>query len=736
MDDRSRAAGRFRKAETFLKRLLRENVGERCDKLLRGIRESHSPKSVHSPSSRSVLRSPRSRKRDIKDSPLSPKEDTRESALLDNKSDQQGSILEEEEEAGGRRDSRRNLKEAIQRSPSSPEEGNGESTLDEKSSLPLPRKSNRPNALPPDSNDQRRLPSEKEGANVKKDIREDPSLLEQNDRASPLLSKENNTSIGQLMRLAGNATQEKTKFLPKSILEERSFLLKKDFEGTLGACLLPGKADCIPLLQPAEKTVQDNPPSTKDHCSSTITEETEDRVKPVAPLRLKRTTGSNQPTDRLSYGSAVVHRRRLSSENSQSALQGPKKTLREQRDRKLKRSPPPEEEEKEEKEKQEEEEEEEDRPGRESEGSDNGGLTDKRESKCGLAVSRRHAEPRQLIVKPLEEQITISERKKERIPSRARRLLDTSVEDSELDFIVRSTGSVSECLFNRTHNVRSPDRSSSPAIEANDLDNTRKDSVIEIEAAERSPERSVTKAAILTETSTRSPTESKVPERILNVSLVVTDPDYSFTAKVTRDPEASNSQRVNQKDPHKTSSSRKKHRPGNPANPRASFIRSKPTDSGRMKLKVRLIRIRDRFVLALSAFAILFTLLLVMDLQMDLGYSGHHLVASHGRIKLGDQPDADTVYNNFRRKFLQRMNGSREQADATPSIVEKSGKADTTPPPSSSSSSTARKDEFPDLVDLVVNGYGVNVDEGVARISGEDHEYNPTIGELRKVALR
>ncbi|GAB1859875.1 hypothetical protein CAJAP_01113 [Camponotus japonicus] len=152
----------------------------------------------------------------------------------------------------------------------------------------------------------------------------------------------------------------------------------------------------------------------------------------------------------------------------------------------------------------------------------------------------------------------------------------------------------------------------------------------------------------------------------------------------------------------------------------------------KMKLTIRLIRIRDKLVLGLSAFAIVFTLLLVMDLQMDLGYSGHHLTPSHARVRVGDPPNADSVYNNFRRKFLQRGNGSREQAngDTTP-VVEKSGKSELT-----SSSSTMRKhDDFADLMDLIVNGYA-NIDEGVARIDRGNRKYNPTIGELKKVIPR
>lgn len=228
------------------------------------------------------------------------------------------------------------------------------------------------------------------------------------------------------------------------------------------------------------------------------------------------------------------------------------------------------------------------------------------------------------------------------------------------------------------------------------------------------------------------------PEETLNSPSIKVGYDSSPSLKIFNDLITSDTQRTTQKDSWKRSS-HKDRRPSNVSNLQLSLIRQKLSEGSRrtcrknprMKLTIRLIRIRDKLVLALSAFAILFTLLLVMDLQMDLGYSGHHLVPSHARVKLGDGPDADTVYNNFRRKFLQRANGSREQADATPGI-EKSGKGDTTPP----SSTLKKHDDFGDLVDLVVNGYGMNVDEGVARISGEDHEYNPTIGELRKVAFR
>lgn len=67
-----------------------------------------------------------------------------------------------------------------------------------------------------------------------------------------------------------------------------------------------------------------------------------------------------------------------------------------------------------------------------------------------------------------------------------------------------------------------------------------------------------------------------------------------------------------------------------------------------MKFAAKVLRLKERFIIGLAAFVIVCTFLLVMDLQLDLGYSGHHLLPSHGRMKMSEDPQRDTVYNNFR----------------------------------------------------------------------------------------
>ncbi|XP_026686416.1 uncharacterized protein LOC103518968 [Diaphorina citri] len=71
------------------------------------------------------------------------------------------------------------------------------------------------------------------------------------------------------------------------------------------------------------------------------------------------------------------------------------------------------------------------------------------------------------------------------------------------------------------------------------------------------------------------------------------------------------------------------------------------------------MKLRERIVLGISISAVLFTLLLVMDLQMDTGYSGQHLVyPSHGRVKFGGGENIRNAYDSFQKRFLQKANAS------------------------------------------------------------------------------
>ncbi|KAG6450256.1 hypothetical protein O3G_MSEX006491 [Manduca sexta] len=82
------------------------------------------------------------------------------------------------------------------------------------------------------------------------------------------------------------------------------------------------------------------------------------------------------------------------------------------------------------------------------------------------------------------------------------------------------------------------------------------------------------------------------------------------------------------------------------------------------------MKLKERLALAISAFLILFTLMIVVDLQMDYGISGHR-IPLHGRVKIGDDEDKGrSAYIEFRKRFLQKSNGSngsREYEQSAPS---------------------------------------------------------------------
>lgn len=67
------------------------------------------------------------------------------------------------------------------------------------------------------------------------------------------------------------------------------------------------------------------------------------------------------------------------------------------------------------------------------------------------------------------------------------------------------------------------------------------------------------------------------------------------------------------------------------------------------------LRMKERFVLCASVIAVLFTLMLIMDIQMDLGLSRKHLVPSHGRIKtVINEEGPEAAYHSFKNRLLQK----------------------------------------------------------------------------------
>ncbi|XP_059047128.1 extracellular serine/threonine protein CG31145 [Achroia grisella] len=93
------------------------------------------------------------------------------------------------------------------------------------------------------------------------------------------------------------------------------------------------------------------------------------------------------------------------------------------------------------------------------------------------------------------------------------------------------------------------------------------------------------------------------------------------------------------------------------------------------------MKLKERLALGISALLVFFTLMLVVDIQMDYGISGHR-VPLHGRVRIGDETDKGrSAYIEFRKRFLQKSNvgnSSREYEQSAPSETS-GGAADTEP---------------------------------------------------------
>ncbi|XP_021192304.3 extracellular serine/threonine protein CG31145 isoform X1 [Helicoverpa armigera] len=144
------------------------------------------------------------------------------------------------------------------------------------------------------------------------------------------------------------------------------------------------------------------------------------------------------------------------------------------------------------------------------------------------------------------------------------------------------------------------------------------------------------------------------------------------------------------------------------------------------------MKLKERLALAISAFLVLFTLMLVVDLQMDYGISGHR-VPLHARVRLGDAEDKGrSAYIEFRKRFLQKSNGSngsREYEQSAPSETSGGG---TDAEPRTPAPPTDRYEDLQRIIFAQIQG------------KAEDHTViipphrdlnilrpeNPTIGEM------
>ncbi|CAH0723275.1 unnamed protein product, partial [Brenthis ino] len=162
------------------------------------------------------------------------------------------------------------------------------------------------------------------------------------------------------------------------------------------------------------------------------------------------------------------------------------------------------------------------------------------------------------------------------------------------------------------------------------------------------------------------------------------------------------------------------HAPG----PSASAPR-RPTARTMLNMKLK-----ERLALALSAFLVLFTLMLIVDIQMDYGISGHR-VPLHGRVKIADDSDKGrSAYIEFRKRFLQKSNGSNSSREYEQSAPSETSGGDVEPRTPSTPS-----DRFEDLQRILVLQLQGKADDNPVVIPPHRdlnvlRPENPTIGEM------
>ncbi|XP_045772351.1 extracellular serine/threonine protein CG31145 isoform X1 [Maniola jurtina] len=142
------------------------------------------------------------------------------------------------------------------------------------------------------------------------------------------------------------------------------------------------------------------------------------------------------------------------------------------------------------------------------------------------------------------------------------------------------------------------------------------------------------------------------------------------------------------------------------------------------------MKLKERLALALSAFLVLFTLMLVVDLQMDYGISGHR-IPLHGRVKIGDDTDKGrSAYIEFRKRFLQKSNGSNSSKEYEQSAPSETSGGDAEPRTPSTPT-----DRFEDLQRILVLQLQGKADENPVVVPPHRdlnvlRPENPTIGEM------
>ncbi|XP_055850700.1 extracellular serine/threonine protein CG31145 [Episyrphus balteatus] len=148
---------------------------------------------------------------------------------------------------------------------------------------------------------------------------------------------------------------------------------------------------------------------------------------------------------------------------------------------------------------------------------------------------------------------------------------------------------------------------------------------------------------------------------------------------------------------------------------------------------LRSVKLKERLAISLGATLILFTLLLVIDVQMDFGVTNRHLMPSHAKVRYVNEEDRSGVFRDFKRKFLQKSNSSGSKEASTTIVAKSQGNSN-----EKNTVTTTKKpsphDRFEDLLKILRDG-GSKYSNVIVDSHLEEDTINPTLAEVMDMKL-
>ncbi|XP_055676841.1 extracellular serine/threonine protein CG31145 [Lutzomyia longipalpis] len=146
-------------------------------------------------------------------------------------------------------------------------------------------------------------------------------------------------------------------------------------------------------------------------------------------------------------------------------------------------------------------------------------------------------------------------------------------------------------------------------------------------------------------------------------------------------------------------------------------------------MMLRSMKLKERLAVGFGVSLVLFTLLLVVDLQMDLGVSKNHIVPAHAKVKYVQTEDKNGVFEGFKRKFLQKSNSSGSKEASTTSHSR--ARTDTSGPGQKIPTQPPVHDKFTDLLTILMEPRQI----GTVIVNSDPDEFNPCLEDLLDMTI-